>query len=483
MQRTVCLVLIVLLGLVWVAESRGHGYNSYRSLSDFELMEDNSAGKNGTEEHHRTIWEVGMWATIYSGCSSAGFILAVCITYIGLNITTAGHRAIGNFGRFMVMVECIDAIPEAAVLADATEKDTITWSFVLSIFFLNLANTLASSIDIQATKTSHGLHKILMVSIFIAVGMLSYTIPSQVYNNFARQWHDHERGIMDIAALFIGTIIGAFLIVILLYLDGLAHSSSNAPKSLPQLKESAEQFKEAYAGMSQAIEEALNENNNEDPSLARAQSFVGSIRSYGSGASNKRLSDTQSPVLKRYKSSLRLTPDEINKYMGQRNQKIKDNVDKLSKVIEIIESLEHLEENIGSEGEAIVEDTAQIIQDIYLDEAIPMEAQTQSIHIRALKLLGTMFLIGIWAALLTFSLSLFFYWLSSANHNLVGWVDAFSEGLSGGAFLATIAGTMMPRIQQDAYRTGWSKDKSKIIGLLSFELGLLGVVLMEMILS
>lgn len=439
MQKTLCLLLLILIGLIWGTCSAAR--------IDATYLAGNTTDSSG--HHDKTMWETAGWAVIYSSCSSAGFLLAVIIAYIGLNITSAGHREIGNFGRFMVMVECIDAIPEAAVLADATEKGSITWSFVLSIFFLNLANTLASSIDIQATKTSHGLHKVLMVSIFIAVGMLSYTIPSQVYGNFANQFHDKERGPIDIVALFVGTFCGAFLIVILLYLDGKAHAAAGPPKTLPQIKESAEKLKEAYSSMTQAIGDLTREQSEAD-GLKRERSVAGSLGShYGSDKS------FLSPKLKKIKSSIRITPDEAQQYMGQRNQKIKENSEKISKIIEIIESLEHLEENIGSEGEAIVEDTAQIIQDIYLDEALPVSAQTQSIHIRAIKLLGTMFIIGIWAATLTFLLTLFFYWLANASHELVGWVDGFAEGLSGGAFLATIAGTMMPRIQQDAYRTGW----------------------------
>jgi len=139
-----------------------------------------------------------------------------------------------------------------------------------------------------------------------------------------------------------------------------------------------------------------------------------------------------------------------------------------------------LEENLGDKGEAIVGDTSKIVQDIMLDEALPVSQQGQNIHKRAAKLFLTMLLIGFWAAVLTWGLSLCFFQLSQASHMVVGWMDSFAEGLSGGAFLATIAGTMLPRIQQDAYRTGWSKDKSKILGLILFEFGLLTVVVLDL---
>jgi hypothetical protein len=48
---------------------------------------------------------------------------------------------------------------------------------------------------------------------------------------------------------------------------------------------------------------------------------------------------------------------------------------------------------------------------------------------------------------LTFVFALFFHWL--AGEPVAGYFDVLAEGVSGGAFLATVAGTMLPRTAQD----------------------------------
>jgi hypothetical protein len=62
-------------------------------------------------------------------------------------------------------------------------------------------------------------------------------------------------------------------------------------------------------------------------------------------------------------------------------------------------------------------------------------------------------------------------------------VDSFAEGLSGGSFLATIAGTMLPRLQQDAYRSRMARIRSRILGLFVFQAGLLFAVALDLFTS
>jgi len=174
---------------------------------------------------------------------------------------------------------------------------------------------------------------------------------------------------------------------------------------------------------------------------------------------------------------------KVEDYEAQREKKFKDNAEKLEKVLEIIGSLENLEHTLGTQGEMIVGDTSAIVQEIMLDEAIPVLSPSQKLSVRAIKLFLTMFIISFWAGVLTFVLSLGFYWLNENNHTVVVWMDCFAEGLSGGAFLATIAGTMLPRVQQDAYRTSWTKEVSKILGLIAFEVGLSAVVILDVVLE
>jgi len=388
--------------------------------------------------------EVVTKSLMYSVVASSGFVTAVLVAYAGLLRSGSGKREIGTFGRFMVIVECLDAIPEAAVLADATANGSMTWSFVISIFSLNLANTLASAIDIQATRTSHTLHRILFVSIFVAVGMLSYTIPMQVYAAFANMWDEDEKGWEELLSLIGGTLTGATLIILLLFLDSKAHAAiskknAHVPKMV-KIRQSAQMLQEAYAAMTM-VDEA--------------------------------------DVVDDYEARDINEDADWSEYQTKRNKKIQENVENLEKVLETIKLLKKLEKTMGRQGRAIVGDTTDIVHEIILEEALPILQQSQSLHLRAFKMLLTMLTIAFWSAIMTSSLAIGFYYLSEANHTAVSIMDSYAEGLSGGAFLATIAGTMIPRIQQDAYRASWSKEKSKIIGLICYEMGLMAVVFLD----
>src|SRR3989338_7665529 len=87
--------------------------------------------------------------------SSLGFLFTVVLVWFILTMFIGirrGKRPVGRFGFFMVMVEGIDALPEAAVIADAAITGTLTVSFVLSILAMNIANTFATSVDFISTR-------------------------------------------------------------------------------------------------------------------------------------------------------------------------------------------------------------------------------------------------------------------------------------------------------------------------------------------
>lgn len=88
-----------------------------------------------------------------------------------------------------------------------------------------------------------------------------------------------------------------------------------------------------------------------------------------------------------------------------------------------------------------------------------------------------MFGLVIWAVVLTFFFTPLFAYLDKGT--FAGYVNSFAEGLSGGAFLATISSTMIPRIQQDAYRSHWSRFAFRSVGMCAFILGLLFATLLE----
>jgi len=95
-----------------------------------------------------------------------------------------------------------------------------------------------------------------------------------------------------------------------------------------------------------------------------------------------------------------------------------------------------------------------------------------------------MAIITIWTMFLSSLFTALFHSLRVNNNSVIAsLMDSFCKGLSGGAFLATVAGTMIPKIQQDAYRTYWNTDTTKLIGLIIFELGLLCAVSIDVFLA
>lgn len=131
----------------------------------------------------------------------------------------------------MVALELVDAIPEAAIVADASVAGTLTWTFVVSIFCLNLANTFATAIDFTATRSSRALHRLLFCSIFFSVGMLMYSINTTVYGSFRNAYSRGTRDWSHALFLVFGTFIGALLIVVLMKFEEKAHHHATEDRS------------------------------------------------------------------------------------------------------------------------------------------------------------------------------------------------------------------------------------------------------------
>eukprot|EP01094_Clydonella_sp_ATCC50884_P003244 TRINITY_DN124_c0_g1_i4.p1 TRINITY_DN124_c0_g1~~TRINITY_DN124_c0_g1_i4.p1 ORF type:complete len:248 (-),score=81.51 TRINITY_DN124_c0_g1_i4:1037-1780(-) len=160
-------------------------------------------------------------AAVYSCMCSSGFLVSVLLAWVLLALLSHGReggRPPGNFGLFMVALEALDAIPEAAVIAESVAAGSVSWSFVLSIFFLNTANSLATSLDIMATRSTPSIHRLLYMAIFMSIGMLSYSISTTVYANFAKL-HSLWLSI----AMLLGTLLGAVLILLLMKLEDVVH--------------------------------------------------------------------------------------------------------------------------------------------------------------------------------------------------------------------------------------------------------------------
>lgn len=251
---------------------------------------------------------------------------------------------LGRFGKFMICVELLDAIPEAAIIADATVEGSISWSFVLAIFALNTCNGLATAMDFLSNNRDSGysrsqdtIRMCLFILIYFAIGILSYSISADIYADFVNKYDDDTRGGDHLLLLMGGTIVGGILIASLMRIEDWLHAKSAA------------------------IE------------VHKKPTFV----------------------------------------------------------------------------------------------------------VRACQCFGLFLIIFFWTIFLAFGLAAIF-WVF-VEHNKSAYIESALEGLSGGAFLATVAGTMIPRIHQDAMMLHWPDVRKRLVGVCLFELGILSGVAIDVL--
>jgi len=173
-----------------------------------------------------TMIETVTSGVIMSALSSSAFFFAAIVIFIVVkccarrNYETIFDPKEGQFGSFMLIVEFVDAIPEAGILGDAATR-TCWWdhslALVVSIFFFNLVNVTATIVDLIAQRTK-SMHRFLYILIFYALGMLVYSIPADIYADFEEKWNSNHRGMNSLLLLFAGTIVGTAFIMLLIKL-------------------------------------------------------------------------------------------------------------------------------------------------------------------------------------------------------------------------------------------------------------------------
>lgn len=330
------------------------------------MLETVSLGDSTNSTGSDMVWHQIAGKTVqYSVVCSSGFLIAFVITLLIYRVVrkraepsesdplvwfdmgpkedtqvaaaeVAVDEDMGRFGKFMIAVELLDAIPEAAIIADATVEGSISWSFVIAICTLNVCNGLATSLDFMSANSDAGRGRsedtvriYLFVFIYFAIGILSYSISADIYADFVDKYDHDSRGIDHLLLLFGGTIVGGLLIATLMRVEDWLHAKSHAV-------------------------------------------------------------------------------------------------------------------------EVVVKPT---------------------FFTRAMQCFGLFMIIFFWTICLSFGLAAIF-WLF-VEHNKSAYIESALEGLSGGAFLATVAGTMIPRIHQDAMMLRWPTVTKRLIGVCLFELGIL----------
>ena len=407
--------------------------------------------------------EITGLATAYSAVTSFGFLVAVAVAWFVLrccssaSTTTTDDQApqrIASFGKLMLFVEAIDAIPEAMVIAGATADGRMTVSFAVSVFSLNVVNTLATSIDLLATRPERFLHRLLVILIFFSVGSLFFSISSTVFESFLEHLHHHDANYLLLFPIFGGIAAGVLLVWGILVVQQKclggqrAHSDDNNNHDLEPV------ISDPLIAMQSA--------------LAREQQLLAVA-----------VASAETPV-----TTVMYAPAD---HRQQTIAYYKERVEKLEKLVDHVETVGRLSDSMQL---PITDDARDVIEDALLDQLSGMHHSTRSLDIqnaagslnkRTLRLLGIMTILCVWTMLLTFGLTPLFMLLDTRAYSAAGYLNAFADGLSGGAFLSIISSTMIPRIQQDAYRSHWSSLTFRSVGMVAFIAGISAAFLLEFI--
>jgi hypothetical protein len=407
-----------------------------------------------------TFIEVAGIATAYAAFTSCGFLVAVALAWLVLYRCTSltsnggGGANLGAFGRLMLFIESIDAIPEAMVIAGATADGRMTISFAVSVFLLNVVNTLSTAIDLLATKPERFLHRLLVILIFFSVGSLFFTISSTVFESFLEHVHHHDANYMLLLPVFGGVIAGVLLVwgILVIQQKCMGRRTTSREDDLqPVISDPVITLRNA---------------------LDRERSLL-----------NVAVDSAEQDVMTE-------TPPPLYTHANHKQQTIsyyKERVGKLELLVDQVENIGRLSDSMNL---PITDDARDVIEDALLDQLGTMHHQTRSLdienvagslHRRTARLFGIMVLLSLWTMSLTFGLTPLFMVLDTRMYAAAGYLNAFADGLSGGAFLAIISSTMIPRIQHDAYRSHWSSLMFRSVGMIAFVTGISAAFLLEFI--
>jgi hypothetical protein len=118
-------------------------------------------------------------------------------------------------------------------------------------------------------------------------------------------------------------------------------------------------------------------------------------------------------------------------------------------------------------GSPLLQSALEYIEEKESEEVFDAVQRTNCYSV--LKLLSLMFMLCLWSISLTIIFALLFHLFNTFT---LQHINSFCRGLSGGAFLSTVSGSMIPRLTEDSVRSGWSSLSSRIWGVNFFVFGL-----------
>lgn len=495
--------------------------------------------KNGFGTEESSDLEVALTGMFWSACCSSAFLLGSGGVSMFLALFCRSKNAEGtasgggNFGFSMVVLECIDSIPEALVVSQATVNGTIGWTFVLSVFFLNLVNTVASSLDILAQFENVWINRLLMSLLFFVVALLTSSISTDVYGAFDDRYLRGDWDGGHLALLVFGTLVG-FLCVVALTLYEQKHAipdwtydrllglhrriSEEKVLHTQRMDRLGELIAQAQAracsssavitifptggplslptdgyvsfGSNESKTSTISANSPSDRPRSAAQVPTARFSLNGDVDGSESLSLLEgSTRSRRWSMDHGSDPgglrDLESRMMFLNHQNL--NLERGRRLIEGVL------ENLETAGMAGRRDPSPWVQDVASNMGNQVHSLLRSIGVRvgnpttfaasivpsvsfgrkALRLMGIMACVFLLSIGLVFGLTLLFHRFLYHRQNLRDHFEAFAQGLSGGAFLSTVAGTMIFRLQKDFYASEWKRSTCRTVAMLCYISGIL----------
>jgi hypothetical protein len=415
---------------------------------------------------------------------------------ISLSSSSSDVRDIGSYGKFMVVMEAIDAVPEALVIAASTADGTMTYSLAASIFALNIVNTLSTSLDFLAVSAEPVFPRLMLVLVSFSVGSMAFSISSIMFEGFVVRVVGVPCRACYVAAFFGGIVVGVMLVWTLTLVEARlrrrfgvrdAPSSSSSPSSdqLMKIVHDKMQLEKEVVARLQRQQQSGGKRN---PDIEREIQFYAERI-----MQMQKILDTSQQAIELSQNTSLYVADDASSVIQdalvqQWHQAFSDN-------------------NVGGGGRRAVgglssssdHETVTVMEDGYEEEAHRLQRSDSVASLigrhrknkrcccrgcgplgnRGIKLLLIMLGIFTWTVGLTFAFTPLFALLDSRSTSR--YLETFADGMSGGAFLALIGSTMIPRMQQDAYRTLWTASTTKSVGMFGFVSGVVGTFSIDLV--
>ena len=423
-------------------------------------------------------------------------------------------RDIGSYGKFMVVMEAVDAIPEALVIAATTADGTMTFSLAASIFFLNVVNTLSTSLDFLAITAETVFPRMMLVLVSFAVGSMAFSISSIMFEGFIVRVAMVGCKACFVGAFYGGIVVGVALVWVLTLIESRIRrrfgvqelqKPFNSATLEQRIRDQMDRDKELVRLLSQRQKDPNARDTCEyyTKRIMKMQNMIDTSESAIELSNRTDLyvaEDASATIQEFLAQQFRQTYDDTV-YQGSREYGSfggggggggGSGVGGLSSMDDDDgDASVFVHDDDGGEGNAPSLDRSDSVASLVENKngsrrGMCLRRMHKRCHKcctpltkRGTKLLVIMTGIFVWTVLLTFAFTPLFALLDS--HAASQYLETFADGFSGGAFLALIGSTMIPRMQQDAYRTLWTAHTTKSVGMFGFVVGVVATFSIDLV--